>query len=94
MESSSTNWERSGEKPRNYPIIGSSYRHYKGGTYEVLGMALDENDEPVVVYRSVQFGTMRTRRLDGTSQAWNTRPEKNQSVDRFKLIEGHPLLGD
>jgi len=34
------------------------YRHYKGGKYEVLGVARhSETHEPLVVYRPLQDGT-------------------------------------
>ena len=41
----------SGENPSNEPVPGR-YRHYKGGEYEVIGVARhSETHEPLVVYR-------------------------------------------
>ena len=34
---------------KKYPIIGTNYKHYKGGTYKVLSLATHtENDEVLV----------------------------------------------
>jgi hypothetical protein len=43
---------------------GQVYRHYKGGVYVVLTLAVEEATlEPVVVYRSCERGTVWTRLL-------------------------------
>lgn len=48
-----------------YPEIGSSYRHYKGGTYSVITMCThSETGEVLVIYRSELFGTVYARPLD------------------------------
>lgn len=41
------------------------YRHYKGGEYEVIGLATESDTEAdVVVYRSVETGRLFTRNKD------------------------------
>lgn len=67
-------------------IIPGKYRHYKGGEYEALGLALhSETLEPMVVYRA----------LYGERGLW-VRPAAmwdeevivgGKSVRRFTLIE-------
>jgi len=47
----------------NYPKPGETYIHYKGGEYEVLMLAEDDNSETVVVYRSILFGSYHTKPL-------------------------------
>lgn len=48
-----------------YPEIGSSYRHYKGGLYEVITMATHtETNEALVIYKSLYFGSIHARPLD------------------------------
>jgi hypothetical protein len=47
-----------------YPKPGAKYKHYKGGTYEVLSLAKHtETDEDMVVYSSTLFGTVYVRPL-------------------------------
>lgn len=42
------------EAPEVTYIESGKYRHYKGGEYEVLGIALNsETEEPLVVYRAL-----------------------------------------
>ena len=56
------------ENELNMPHPGRCYRHYKGGIYEVLFLAKHtENDEILVIYRSMQFGTNYARPLS----VWN-----------------------
>lgn len=62
-----------------YPEIGAKYRHYKGGLYEVLTLAThSETNEPLVIYKSLLFGSVHARplsmwfewiKIDGTSVA-------------------------
>ncbi len=65
---------------KEYPLPGASYKHYKGGIYEVISMATHtETQEAMVVYKSLLFGSIYVRPLD----SWN------KSVDgdiRFKLM--------
>lgn len=47
-----------------YPMIGGKYKHYKGGYYEVIGMANhSETGEAMVVYKSLLFGGVYVRPL-------------------------------
>lgn len=66
--------------------IGAKYRHYKGNTYKVIGIAKhSENKEKLVVYKA----------LYGEKSLW-VRPKKmfledvivdNKKVQRFKRIK-------
>lgn len=65
----------------NYPLPGQKYRHYKGGIYEVVSMAIHtETQEKLVVYKSLNFGSIYVRPFE----IWNDDIEKN--VKRFELI--------
>lgn len=45
--------------------VGREYRHFKGGAYLVVSVALEEmNLTPVVVYKQVETGVVFTRPLD------------------------------
>ena len=49
---------------KKYPIIGTSYYHYKGGSYTVLTLAkYIDNQEDVVIYKSNEFGSIHVRPL-------------------------------
>ena len=38
------------------------FRHYKGGIYEFITLAnLEGTDEPIIVYKSVAFGTVKAQ---------------------------------
>lgn len=66
---------------KNYPVIGGRYRHYKGGLYKVVKMATHtETNEPMVVYRSLNFGSWYCRPLTN----WNEPNMDNEP--RFELI--------
>jgi hypothetical protein len=69
-----------------YPLPGEKYRHYKGGTYEVISLAQHtETQEKMVVYKSINFGTVYVRPLD----IWNsTIPNGILGQVRFELIDG------
>lgn len=64
---------------------GQLYRHFKGGEYEVLAVALKEDTlEPVVIYRSFLKGYIWARTL----QNWNEEVETGgKRVKRFEEIE-------
>lgn len=61
---------------------GDRYRHYKGGEYEIVAGAIQEDTlAPVVVYRSIQHGTVWVRTLNN----WNEEVEVNGTrVKRFQ----------
>lgn len=47
-----------------YPEVGGRYRHYKGGLYDVITMAThSETNEPLIIYKSVLFGSVHARPL-------------------------------
>ncbi len=47
-----------------YPMPGRLYKHYKGGIYECLFMTThSETNEPLVIYKSVLFGSNYARPL-------------------------------
>jgi hypothetical protein len=49
---------------KNYPKPGEKYQHYKGGQYEVICMCNHtDTNEPLVVYRSISFGSQYARPL-------------------------------
>jgi hypothetical protein len=55
-------------------IPGTIYRHYKGELYKVLHLAKNtDNNETMVIYRSIQFGTYYARPLTD----WNTPVNSN-----------------
>ena len=48
----------------NYPKPGEKYQHYKGGQYEIICMCNHtDTNEPLVVYRSLSFGSQYARPL-------------------------------
>ncbi len=48
-----------------YPLPGDIYKHYKGGTYEIISMAFHtETNEKMVVYKSLNFGSIHVRPYD------------------------------
>lgn len=65
-----------------YPLPGEIYKHYKGGTYEVISMTTHtETNEVLVVYKSINFGTVYARPI----KSWNDpTPEYKK---RFILID-------
>ena len=64
-----------------YPLPRQRYKHYKGGTYEVITLATHtETGEKLVVYKSINFGSIYVRPLD----IWNSTSEDGQK--RFELI--------
>jgi hypothetical protein len=72
----------------NYPEPGKFYRHYKGGLYKVLHLAKHtENEEILVIYQSLHFGSFHARPLE----SWNTKvdnPNKekyDKVIPRFKI---------
>jgi len=65
-----------------YPKIDGKYKHYKGGIYQVITLAeCKQTNKPVVVYKSLLFGSIYTRPLD----EWFD--EINKETIRFKEIK-------
>jgi hypothetical protein len=45
-------------------VPGERWRHYKGGRYEIVALALKEDNlEPMIVYRSIDHGTTWIRSI-------------------------------
>lgn len=66
------------------------YRHFKGGLYEVIGIAKhSETLEELVIYRSLQDQNLWVRPLS----MWNERIEKDGKIYvRFTYIGGENKL--
>jgi len=69
-----------------YPLPGQVYKHYKGGTYEIISMAVHtETQERLVVYKSLNFGSVYVRPYE----IWNSESEDGEK--RFTLIDENHL---
>jgi hypothetical protein len=69
-----------------YPENGKIYLHYKGGKYEVVSAARHtETDELLVVYKSLNFGSMHVRPLKMWFEEVTT--DNGSKTERFRLIE-------
>lgn len=50
--------------PIHYPMPGERWKHYKGGVYEIITLANhSETQEPLVIYKSIPFGSVYARPL-------------------------------
>jgi hypothetical protein len=67
------------------PEIGSLFRHYKGGMYRVVGVAIAEaTQEPLVIYMSAASELRFARPLS----EWNELVEHDGCLmARFKAVE-------
>lgn len=79
-----------------YPEIGAKYQHYKGGKYEVITMSTHtETKEPLVIYKSLLFGSIYARPLKQWFELVDPNPNEGESYDttdlksipRFKKIK-------
>ncbi len=53
------------KKRINYPMPGERWQHYKGGIYEIITLANhSETQDPLVVYKSIPFGSVYARPLE------------------------------
>lgn len=67
-----------------YPLPGQVYKHYKGGTYEIISMAVHtETQERLVVYKSLNFGSVYVRPYE----IWNSESEDGKK--KFTLIDAN-----
>ena len=68
-----------------YPLPGDIYCHYKGGTYEIVSMATHtETNEKLVVYKSLNFGSVYVRPYDIFSDSVIIDNQTNEKVKRFE----------
>ena len=68
-----------------YPLPGDIYRHYKGGTYEIVSMATHtETQEKLVVYKSLNFGSVYVRPYDIFSDSVIINNQTSERVKRFE----------
>jgi hypothetical protein len=64
---------------------GDRYRHFKGGEYEIVTLAIKEDTlEPLVVYKSLRYGYIWARTYKNWSE---TVSVKGKQVKRFKKIK-------
>lgn len=72
---------------KNLPLPNEFYKHYKGGTYQVISLANHtETGEVMVIYKSINFGTVFARPLED----WNSKTE-NSSQPRFEKINNFTI---
>lgn len=59
------------------------YRHYKGGLYEFISMAIhSETKEELVIYKSIHYGTVHARPLE---QWFQEIPDTETSTQRHRF---------
>lgn len=70
----------------NLPVkAGQRYRHFKGGEYEIVALAVQEDTlEPLVVYRSISNGSIWARTYKNFTEVLD-RPEYNYRGPRFVM---------
>lgn len=67
-----------------FPLPGEIYQHYKGGTYEVISLCTHtETDEKLVIYRSLNFGSVYARPLS----QWSEVIADLYPTQRFTLVK-------
>lgn len=67
-----------------YPLPNQLYKHYKGGTYQIISMATHtETGEKLVVYKSLNFGSVYVRPYDLFTESIDDKTK------RFTLIDGN-----
>lgn len=75
---------------KNYPKSGEKFQHYKGGQYEVICMCNHtDTNEPLVIYKSLSFGSQYARPFSEWYDEVDTRKfgGKEYIVLRFEKIE-------
>jgi hypothetical protein len=64
-----------------YPLPNQIYKHYKGGTYQVITLSTHtETGEILVIYKSLNFGSHYARPI----QSWLELTDEGKK--RFELI--------
>ncbi len=69
----------------DYPDMGGTYKHYKGGLYKVLFMSHHtETDEVLVNYQSLLFGSYHSRPISNWNELISPNPKYPRArVSRF-----------
>lgn len=50
-------------------VPGDYWTHYKGGVYQIVTLAVNENTgEPLIVYKSLKYGTVWVRTINNWSE--------------------------
>ncbi len=72
--------------PADAPRPGEQYRHYKGDSYKVVGLALDSNDQWVVVYEPM-YENAAAPMFTRPASEWHQEVEwEGQRVARFSRV--------
>ena len=69
-----------------YPVPGQTWKHYKGGQYEIIAMCNHtDTNESLVIYRSLSFGGFHARPYS----EWHDEMKDGEFWlgKRFKLIK-------
>ena len=75
-----------------YPEIGKRYQHYKGGIYEVITLANhSETQEPMVIYKSILFGSVYARPLSMWNDKVNVSVDEDCPVWTTRFKPEHPF---
>lgn len=69
-----------------YPKIGAIYKHYRGGHYKVLYLAKHtETGEDMIVYQSIEFGSIYTRPLDIWDSPTGLKRQDLKTIDLLRF---------
>lgn len=73
-----------------YPLQDRVYKHYKGGLYKVISLALDANTkEEMVIYCSTLFGTTYVRPLKEWDEDVDVKVSiPDFSTNKYKEVDG------
>jgi hypothetical protein len=70
----------------NYPTPGKTYRHYKGGLYQVLFLSSHtETKEVLVNYKSIHFGSYYSRPLDLWNELVSDETQPYLKIKRYEI---------
>ncbi len=76
------------ELPTDAPMIGETFRHYKGDHYEVVLIALHSNDQEWMVVYKPLYENPDAPYFTRPLHEWSERVEwEGQLVKRFTRIE-------
>jgi molecular chaperone GrpE len=77
------------DKNKEAKFIPGIYKHYKGGTYQVLFIAYDkEKKQKTVVYKEIDNDKYYTRTLKNFTDTVKINKKK---INRFELIQATPV---